>query len=154
MTAYQWKHGSRVNADAQKVGEVCSRLEQKGELTPKALVDASRRKNAALHDLFEWRDDVAAEKYRETQAAYIIRSIEVVVVGSSEPVRAFFPVTLTEGGGSTYMNVECALSKVDTRDEVLARAYAELQAFKRKYANLEELANVLAAIEDIDMAAA
>ena len=154
MTVYQWKVGSRVNADAQKVGEVCARLERKGALTPKALVDASRHKNATLHSLFEWDDEVAAEKYRETQAAYIIRSIEVVSVGSSEPVRAFVSVTINENGGNTYMNVERALSEVGTRDEVLARAYAELKAFERKYANLEELAGVIAAISALDGVAA
>lgn len=148
MAAYQWKAGSRIKASAQKVGEVCERLERKGELTPRALVDASRRKGSALHDLFEWDDKVAAEKYRETQAAYIIRSIEVVTVGTSEPVRAFVSVS-TEGQARTYVNVECALSVESTRDEVLARALEELKAFERKYSNLEELANVLAEIRKV-----
>ena len=63
-------------------------------------------------------------------------------------------VTINENGGNTYMNVERALSEVGTRDEVLARAYAELKAFERKYANLEELAGVIAAISALDGVAA
>lgn len=150
MAIYKWKSGSRVSADAQKVGEVCERLERKGNLTPKALVDASRRKNAALHDLFEWDNEIAAEKYRETQASYLIRSIEIVATGTSEPVRAFVSVTANvETTERTYINVERALSTNGTREEVLAIALAELRAFERKYANLEELASVLAAIREV-----
>ena len=150
MAIYKWKSGSRVSADAQKVGEVCERLERKGNLTPKALVDASRRKNAALHDLFEWDNEIAAEKYRETQASYLIRSIEIVATGTSEPVRAFVSVTAHEESTErTYINVERALSTNGTREEVLAIALAELKAFERKYANLEELAGVLAAIREV-----
>lgn len=149
MAAYQWKAGSRVNADAQKVGEVCERLERKRQLTPKALVNASRRESSALHDLFEWNDAIAAEKYRETQAAYIIRSIEVVITGTSEPVRAFVSVSADERQERTYVNVEFALATESTRDEVLKNALDELRAFERKYANLEELANVLAEIRKV-----
>jgi hypothetical protein len=150
MAIYKWKSGSRVSADAQKVGEVCERLEKKGNLTPKALVDASRRKNAALHDLFEWNDEIAAEKYRETQASYLIRSIEVVSTGTSEPIRAFVSVTVNEQATErTYINVKRALSTNGTREEVLAIALAELRAFERKYKNLEELASVLAAIREV-----
>lgn len=150
MAIYKWKSGSRVSADAQKVGEVCERLERKGNLTPRALVNASRRKNAVLHDLFEWDNEIAAEKYRETQASYLIRSIEVVSAGISEPVRAFVSVTANEEKTErTYINVERALSINGTREEVLAIALAELKAFERKYSNLEELANVIAAIREV-----
>lgn len=147
MTVYKWKAGSRVNADAQKVGEICAQLEQKNGLTPKALVDASRHKNAALHSLFEWDNETAAEKYRETQAAYIIRSIEIETVGTSEPVRAFVSVSVS-GDDRTYTSVEAALKVVSIREEVLNNALRELEAFKRKYRGLEELASVITAIDD------
>ena len=148
MTAYKWKPGSRIRGDAQKVGEVCERLERKGNLTPKALVDASRRKNAPLHDMFEWDDAIAAEAYRETQAGYIIRSIEVTVVGNTEPVRAFVNVSM-EGGERSYIGVQAALSVEETRDEILEAALAELRAFERKYSTLVELAEVFAAIKKV-----
>ena len=148
MTIYKWKQGSRVNFDAQKVGEVCERLEKKGKLTPTALVDASRRSNAPLHNLFEWDNEKAAEKYRETQAAYLIRSIEVVVTGVSEPVRAFVSVNI-DGESRQYMNVETAMKSEPTRDQVLSDALIELESFKRKYSNLKELASVISAIDEL-----
>lgn len=148
MTIYKWKQGSRVNFDAQKVGEVCERLEKKGRLTPTALVDASRRSNAPLHNLFEWDDEKAAEKYRETQAAYLIRSIEVDVSGVSEPVRAFVSVNV-DGESRQYMSVEVAMKSEPTREQVLEDALIELEAFRRKYKNLNELASVIDAITEL-----
>lgn len=148
MTVYRWKQGSRLSGDAQEVGEVCAKLERKGDLTPKALVDASRSEKSPLHGYFEWDDEKAAEAYRETQAAYLIRSVEIVVSGSAEPVRAFVSVT-AEGGERSYMDVQAALSMQETRDEVLDRALAELRAFERKYNTLSELAGVLEAIRKV-----
>lgn len=152
MAVYKWKSGSHVKLDAQKVGETLSRIEKKGALTPKAVVDASRRKNAPLHDYFEWRDDVAAEKYRETQASYLIRSVEIVSLGTPDPVRAFVSVTYAESeenNSKVYMNIERALSTPLTHDEVLEKALSELRAFERKYAGFEELSEILAAIRAI-----
>ena len=147
MAVYKWKSGARLMGDPQKVGEQLARIEKRGALTPKAVVDASRRSSAPLHDYFEWRDDVAAEKYREVQAKEIIRSVELVIEGS-EPTRAFVSVTV-EGGERSYVNVEAALSMQQTRDEVLATALSELRAFERKYNTLAELAEVLEAIRRV-----
>lgn len=147
MAAYKFKTGSRIQGDPQTVGEELARIEKKGALTPKAVVDASRRGNAPLHGYFEWRDDVAAEMYREVQAKEIIRSVELVIEGS-EPTRAFVSVTV-EGGERNYVNVEAALSVQQTRDEVLATALSELRAFERKYSTLVELADVLEAIRRV-----
>ena len=150
MTIYKWKQGSRVNFDAQKVGEVCERLEKKGKLTPTALVDASRRSNAPLHNLFEWDNEKAADKYRESQAAYFIRSIEVVVTGTAEPTRAFVSVSI-DGESRQYVNIDTAIKTEPMRDQVLSDAFAELKAFKRKYSNLKELAEIITAINRLEV---
>ena len=148
MAAYQWKRGSYMSGDAQKAGEVCWALEQRGNLTPRALVDESRPDDAPLHGMFEWVDAAAAEKYREVQAGQIIRSIEVVHVGASEPVKAF--VSLSVGGTERrYSSVDVALVDPTSREMVLKNALAELRAFEKKYAQLEELAGVLSAIREV-----
>lgn len=54
-------------------------LEQDGRLTSGDLVAAARNPDHPLHDMFEWDDTVAAEKYRIDQAREIIRSVRVVV---------------------------------------------------------------------------
>ena len=147
MAVYQWKHGSRIKGDAQAAGEVCAQLERKCSLTPASLVQASRNEDAPLHGMFEWRDEIAAEKYREVQAGYIIRSVEVVAEGDSKPVRAFVALEIT--GTSGYTSTEVALAAMDTREIVLENALRELREFERKYARLKELAGVIAAIKEV-----
>lgn len=144
---YQFKKESHLSGDAQAVGEHLAELERNGPLTPRAVVDANREEGALLHGYFEWDDSVAAELYRESQAGYIIRMVEVVVQGA-EPTRAFVSVT-AKGGDRSYMNVEAALSHSDTRQEVLDRALAELRAFEKKYGTLAELAGVLEEIRKV-----
>lgn len=148
MAAYQWKAGARMSGDAQKVGEALARLERKGRLTPDEVVKSAKRSDSVLHQYFEWDDAAAAVKYREVQAGNLIRAVEVVVEGSSEPVRAFVNV-VTEGGERKYMDVEAALSEQPTRDQVLADAIAELRAFEKKYAGISELAEVIDAIRKV-----
>jgi hypothetical protein len=148
MAAYTWKSGFHLKADAQKVGEQMARIEKKGPLTPSALVKANRREGTPLHDYFEWDDAIAADKYREVQASYVIRAIEITVKGCTEPTRAYVSVS-AEGGGFSYINVEAALSMQPTRDEVLENALAELREFEKKYSGLMELASVIEAIRKV-----
>lgn len=60
-----------------------------GVLTPAAVVEASRPEDAPLHDRFEWDDSIAGPRYREVQAAQIIRSVHIPVITDTErgPVR-------------------------------------------------------------------
>ena len=148
MTAYQWKKGSFVGGDAQLVGETCEKLERRGKLTPSNLVDESRPEDAPLHGMFEWDDAQAAELYREQQARCIINSVEVVIEGASEPVKAF--VSLRVGGTERrYERTEVALMNPRSREMVLRDALAELRAFEKKYSTLAELADVLDAIRQV-----
>ena len=143
---YKFKSGTRLKVSAQAAGELCAKLESQGKLTPHEVVEASRPDDAPLHAAFEWNDNIAAEKYRETQAGYIIRSIEVVIEEASEPTRAFQSIVITEGERE-YREITRILSIQSDREQLLAAARHELAAFKRKYKVLEELAEVFAAID-------
>lgn len=144
---YRWKSGARAPVPAQVAGEVCERLSAEGRLTPRELVDESRDEDAPLHKAFEWNDAKAAEAYRETQASYIIRSVEIVREDVSGPVRAFVSLEVGEDGARTYQSIEPTLRDAEGRDAVLAAARRELEAFRRKYGTLKELADVLDAID-------
>ena len=146
---YKWKSGARAPVSAQVAGEVCEQMSSNGELTPKALVDASRPEDAPLHKAFEWDDEKAAEAYRETQAAYIIRHIEVKREDMEEPVRAFFTAPTMSTTPCQYHSVEAILHDADGRDALLDSARRELEAFTRKYRQLAELADVIAAAEKL-----
>ena len=142
---FQWKQGAHIKADAQPAGVLCSRLEAEGRLTARALLDESRDENSLLHGEFEWNDGIAAEKYRENQARHIINCL-VTVHESATPTRSFFNV---ECKTAEYRSVTAIMQDADGRDQLLSLALRELDAFKRKFNSLSELAAVFAAIEEI-----
>lgn len=148
---YQWKPKSSIPIDPQAAGERLEalRVHNNGILTPRAVVDDARPEGAVLHDAFEWDDSVAAEKFREDQARYVLRSITVVMQVSEpeapKPMRAF--VSVTQEDQRSYTSVSVALSDADLRQQVLAQAMRDLLAWREKYKELEELSVIFAAID-------
>ncbi|MCM0758068.1 hypothetical protein M7775_05690 [Sporomusa sphaeroides DSM 2875] len=146
---YDWKRAMPVKA--QDAGEHLKKLErQHGAVTPKLIVDDARPKTALLHKCFEWNDGIAAEKYRESQAGFILRNLVTVSVTKTEEqseVRAF--VNIIKEGDSKFISVTTAMSDDDMRQQVLNNALSELMAFKKKYGQLEELAEVFTAVSNL-----
>lgn len=150
---YAWKPTARVQLDAEQCGAVFETLEQTNELTPARVVEAAKPKSSPLHDGFEWNDKVAASEHRMQQARYLLRSIVIVRDDAPStddtPLRAF--VTITEDDAdakphTVFCSLEAALSDPVKRQQVLARALKELNAWQRRYAALDEFASVIAAI--------
>ncbi|MBO9380014.1 hypothetical protein GG804_24920 [Sphingomonas histidinilytica] len=147
---YQWKDATHAIVDAQIAGEELERIRvrQNGRLDAKDVVDASRPADAPLHEAFEWDDETAAEAYRLDQARYLIRHIDVVVEKTAaDPVavRAFVSVKRDED--RSYTSVQHAMSDVDLRAQVVAAALAELDAWRKRHAELVELARIFACID-------
>lgn len=143
---YQWNPASRIKADANKAGQVFEELQRTVGLTAKTLLDASRPEEAPLHNEFEWDDAKAAEAYRETQSAYIIRSLCVAPEGErKDPVRAVFIVNNESG----YEGLNIIMENADKRTALLDVALRELQAFRKKYSTLKELEKVFTAIDHV-----
>lgn len=119
--------------------------EKAGGLTAEAVVEAARPKSSPLHDAFEWSDSKAAREYRLEQARCLIRSIEICVThGKSEVVTrawAFLP------SKQSYAPMVEAMGSDVTRDEILGEAKKELRVFRVKYGQLEELVEVIKAID-------
>lgn len=146
---YEWKTASYIKADANIAGKQCEELERTGGLTPKRLLDANRDENAPLHNEFEWRDDIAAEKYRENQARHIIACLciraETTSGEQSEPVRAFLKIT----SDCEYQSLNVILRSANSHSAMLATALKELKAFQRKYRLLSELKPLFDVMEGI-----
>lgn len=143
---YKWNVPGFYSVSAQDAGEELHRIySARGKLEPSDVVDESRSESAPLHSCFEWNDEVAAEKYRETQASCIIRSIVAVNDEQKEPqsVRAFVHVQ------SSYQPISVVVNDEEKMAELLASALRELQSFRKKYANLEALASVMKAIDKV-----
>lgn len=76
---YQWKIPKYTAVSAQVAGEHIEELEAiHGKVTPKILLDDSRPTEAVLHPLYEWDDQIAAEKYRLSQSGDIVRNLVII----------------------------------------------------------------------------
>lgn len=144
--AYDYKVKGLYEVSAEIMGKVMEELEDSEEgLTPSTLVEASRPEDAPLHNEFEWRDDVAAEKYRRTQAQGMIRNIVIIQQSVTEEERkemdrAFASIP---GGTGQYVALETALGHEAWKNHLLKQAKDEMISFIAKYRRLTELAGVV-----------
>lgn len=148
---YAWRPGSRISIDAGKAGREMERIRQGngGALSQEVVLAQARSANSALHAHFEWDDGVAAEKHRLGQAGELIRSITVDVSRSNletKPIRAF--VNVIERGQQHYTSTLHALSDKELRAQVLAKAWADLEAWRERHAELTEFARIFSAIDE------
>lgn len=149
---YSWRPGSRVSLDADLAGRELERIRKAhaGELTSESVLERARSANCALHSHFEWDDSVAAEQHRLSQAGELIRSIVIDVTHSNvEPVktiRAF--VSVERGGRRSYTSTVVALSDHELRKQVIEKAWADLEAWRKRHAELVEFARIFTAIDD------
>lgn len=145
MAAYEYTIPGLFKTPADVAGAELMRLQNSPSgCTPAALVEASRDENAPLHNEFEWRDDVAAEKYREEQAKAIIRAVVIRTEDTNEPIRGF---VVTPGNTSRYVDIVSALNNDAWHSHLLKQATTEMRAFQAKYRRLTELEGVNSAIE-------
>lgn len=148
---YKWKSsGAPAGIDAQVAGEELERIRthNNGRLEPGDVVEQSRDPSAPLHPAFEWDDAKAAGAYRVSQASHMIRHIDVVVekaAGDASPIRAFVSVKRDED--RSYTSVQHALSDAELRAQVVAQAWAELEAWRKRHAELVEFAKVFAVMD-------
>lgn len=166
---YAWRSGYSYRVPANTVGSVLEKIEkEQGAVTKEAFLEYSRNENSETHELFEWNDSTAAEKYRLIQAGKVITQLEVSVE-YAEPVNKDINVEVHEahhkpvsysafvnvqkratGVVASYMNTEKAMSDEITRKQVLENAMQELRVFKRKYEQCKELAEIFEAIERLE----
>lgn len=145
---YQWKTPGLYNVQAQEAGEELERIYgERGKLDAADVVDESRPETAVLHPCFEWRDEIAAEKYREEQARALVRCVVTVQETDGQKpveVRAFFHVQ------ETYHPTSVIIQEEDKYTTLLQKALGELAAFRKKYTVLsgrDELKEMFAAID-------
>lgn len=156
IAGYEFAEGARFQAgadtNAKAVGRHLEMLREKfkGELTPKDVLDDARHNNSPLHTFFEWDDSEAAEQYRLQQARGLIRSVVAIYTSDDKPaVRQKMFVHINEPGAPHYREVSHAMSRRDTRQAVLQRAWRELQEWRKRYAALKEFSDLVEVIDEI-----
>ena len=149
MPEYRAVYGSILNDEqAETFGRHLHQLKtQNGGLRPEDIVEDARDLKSPLHDWFQWDDTKAAERYRETQAQYLLRSINVVVKYQEEEweTRLFYNVIVQE---RAYYTIDKVLTEDDIRAQVIEKAKKSLTSWTRIYGLYEELFDVTRAIEE------
>nr|DAS10042.1 MAG TPA: hypothetical protein [Caudoviricetes sp.] len=168
---YAWKSTqseSAYHATAEQAHEAFETIRKRdGKLTAPAVVDEARPEESVLHEDFEWRDDIAAEKYRQQQARQMISAVRIVWEEKSPPVRAYVNVRLVEQEALNaadamhpaeeltakepparcYMPLEEVLEQPQLRTQMLEDARRDAQNYKQKYSTLASLASIMQAID-------
>lgn len=144
---YEWKVPI-YKIPAQEAGGELERITNKfGVLTPELVVEESRSETAVLHSCFEWDDQKAADKYRVVQAHQILRTITARIPSNegAEPVavRAFVHID------GNYESVAKAIVVPDMYQSLLNDAMKEMESFRQKYRNIQELSGVILAMEAV-----
>ena len=130
----EWKIKGIYKADAQKVADEIG----ENSITPQEVLEKAKDENSELHKCFEWNNDLAAEKYRLQQArAIIINLVYAPKAKEEQPVRCF------------QITAEKSVVQENQYQQLLARAKAELESFRRRYETLTELEAVFEAIDTI-----
>ena len=137
----KWKFDNFYKADANKV------YEEIGEKsTPEEIVEKAKNPNSELHKCFEWDDSIAGAKYRIIQARTLITMLvaERTDVESSQPIR----VLQYSSTPHEVQRTKTLIQNIDEYENLIARAKAELQAFKNKYATIVELDKIFESIDE------
>lgn len=142
------------NKDPQVIAEEIYSISD--EPTKEQIVDKARDENSELHDLFEWDDTVAAEKYRGVQAGKLLSVLKVTFVDDTsddepptkvmEPVRMFYGKPSGEEG---FVSIVKIMGNQDMYQQLLERAKMELESFKKKYSILKELEPIFEMIDGL-----
>jgi len=63
----------------QSVIDELLEIQKSKGLTPEEIVESAKSKKSSLHNLFDWEDSVASEKWRLHQARVLVNEVRVVI---------------------------------------------------------------------------
>lgn len=121
-----------------------------GVLNPADVVEFARNERTALHSAFTWDDTEAAREYRLWQARQVIRvCVTVRDEVKGPPIRTY--VSLYEDRGENgYRLLDDVLSDEEMASRLLTQALGELNTWRAKYSQLQKLAPIFAAGEQVE----
>jgi hypothetical protein len=148
---YKWKaYASVPGLSAQDAGEELERIRRSrnGNMIAADVLKEARKATSPLHGVFEWDDKKAAHHYRLGQASELIRAVVVIDDSKpdSQPVRAFVNVGVDEDRG--YTSVVAAMGDSVMRAQVIARAWKELEDWRKRYEGLVEFSQVFEVVDE------
>lgn len=146
-----------MKAEAIRAALAAIAARNNGYLDPAIVVDEARDESSILHAEFEWDDDTAAEQYRLAQAGALIRRVKFTVIRqSADPKEVAITTTRAyqsrpskrKGDVKGYEPVQSIMKDPEKREELLHQVLRELQAYRKRYADLAALSGVWSALDD------
>jgi hypothetical protein len=137
-----------AKADPQKIGEALARIREqtKGRCNSKTVLDAARNNKHYLHRFFEWRDTIAAEKYRQEQARELVGCVDIVEraekKGDADRRLPAF-ISLSEKGGRNIRTVQEVLESSALQAIALKQAENDLAAYERRLEVFGDICNAI-----------
>lgn len=141
-----WKVKGFFKADAETVYKEITALGD--SFSPEQIVEAAKDKNTELHKCFTWDDTVAAENWRKHQARMLVAQLVIrTETTDKEPVAV--RVIASTNVRNEYKPVVKVIEVEQDYADLLARAFAELKAFRQKYKTIKELREIFEAIDEL-----
>jgi hypothetical protein len=138
----------------QLYGKELDKISQKnnGTLTPTDVVDEARDMNNPLHEVFEWDNSEAADRYRLQQARQLINHITVDIKynNTNREQKAWISLDETPDDVDTnkvYVTVERVLTEKPLREQMLLSAIKEAEYWQNKYTEYRELNRIFTSIK-------
>lgn len=121
-----------------------------GELTPSLVVQAAEPVDDPLHGEFEWDDTTAGHLHRLDQARRLIRRVKVAdtrelddIDDVRQHVREYISVQRGDRFSRSYQRTEDVLADPMGRAMLLRAMNRDWQAFKTRYSQMREFAELL-----------
>lgn len=121
-----------------------SKLEkQHGVIIPQDVVDRARPASSPIHDLFDWDDKSAGEKFRVWQARSYITTVKIEIMGKE--TEAFYNTTvmIDKVPVRGYYSAQRVLNDENMSKAILSQAIRELNYWENKYKHLKELTGII-----------
>ena len=142
----EWKIKGLYKADAEAVYKEITALGD--SFSPADIVEAARNESSERHKCFEWDDSIAAEKYREHQARFVITQL-VVRTETTDNTPVSVRVISSANVVNSYMPTKMLIRSEPEYADLLERAKRELRAFQQKYITVVELQDIFAMIDTL-----
>ena len=135
--------GFYKNVDAQKCADEIMSIGETA--SPQEIVSKAKDENTELHKCFTWNDKAAADKWRLQEARLLVCHLVIKREENTEnnmPLRFFY-----KNDNDGYKPSALIFKNENEYEKLLMQALSELHSFKKKYAMLQELQEILDLIE-------
>jgi hypothetical protein len=160
MSKFAWKKQAENNVEiqtqevsAETFAQVVSQINEKyGRCTPELVVERAESPESPIHNLFIWDDTEAAKRFRLFQAAYAIRSVQIVRLSEeTAPQREGLVITKPEEEvvKRQHLTLEEALGDKKTRKVLAEKVVMELRGMRERFGDLSELEEVWSSIDRV-----